>query len=38
MPFRLADTAKEAAFLVRIFHVFLGRCSKWELRFTRKAG
>ncbi len=30
--------AKEAAFLVRIFHVFLWRCSKLELRFTRKAG
>ncbi len=29
---------KEAAFLVRIFHVFLWRSSKLELRFTRKAG
>ncbi len=29
---------KEAAFLVTIFHVFLWRCSKLELRFTRKAG
>ncbi len=29
---------KEATFLVRIFHVFLWRCSKLELRFTRKAG
>ncbi len=30
--------SKEAAFLVRIFHVSLWRCSKLELRFTRKAG
>ncbi len=29
---------KEAAFLVRIFHVFLWRCSKLELHFTRNAG
>ncbi len=30
--------SKEPAFLVRIFHVFLWRCSKLELHFTRKAG
>ncbi len=32
------NTSKEAGFLVRIFYVFLWRCSKLELRFTRKAG
>ncbi len=30
--------AKETAFLVRIFHVFLWTCSKLEHGFTRKAG
>ncbi len=39
-PFNIYDKGwpKETAFLVRIFHVFLWRCSKLELRFTRKAG
>ncbi len=34
---RCTKSLKEAAFLVRIFHVFLWRCSKLELHFTRKA-
>ncbi len=32
------DLAKETAFLVRIFHVFLWTCSKLEHGITRKAG